>query len=183
MAELIVLSKMTLTMEEGFIGEWHVREGDAIRLDDPLCSVENEKETDVLLSIYEGTILKIIAKEGDRYPVNSPIAVVGEPGEDFSALLAAPPAVGASSVRQTGKAASPITQTGPAFDSRPQTAPEADLLPQVEPERIMPKIRLLIREKGIDKDALLAFCNGRKVTEAEVEAFERRSEKNGFHTA
>ncbi|MCL1895215.1 MAG: L-ribulose-5-phosphate 3-epimerase [Clostridiales bacterium] len=177
MAELIVLSKMTLTMEEGFIGEWHVREGDAIKLDDPLCSVENEKETDVLLSIYEGTILKIIAKEGDRYPVNSPIAVVGEPGEDFSALLAgapvAAPAAGASSLPQAGQAAGPLTQTGQADGPGPETVQAAGPLTQTEPERIMPKIRLLIREKGIDKDALLAFCNGRKVTEAEVEAFEK----------
>ena len=87
MAEFIVLSKMTLTMEEGTVAKWLVKEGDSVKLDDPLCSVENEKETEDILSIYEGTILKLLAEEGEVYPVNTPIAVIGEAGEDITALM------------------------------------------------------------------------------------------------
>jgi len=149
---------MTLSMEEGFISEWLVKEGDRINIDDPLCNVENEKEVDVLLSIYEGTILKIIAESGDTYPVNSAIAVVGEPGEDFSSLIA--------EIKHV--------ETKTEY-SQPQTvrSVEPTQIIQGDQYRIMPKVRKLIQEKGIDIDALVTFCNGRRITEAEVAAYEQ----------
>jgi len=147
---------MTLTMEEGFIGEWYVKEGDFIKLDDQLCSVENEKETEDMMSMYEGTILKILAPEGAAYPVKTPIAVVGEPGEDYSALL--------------------ITKTK-AVDEEPQprfVRPDPTPFVMGDQYRIMPKIRKIIQEKGIDIEELVAFCDGRRITEAEIAAFEKR---------
>jgi len=149
---------MTLTMEEGFIGEWYVKEGDVIKIDDQLCSVENEKETEVMVSMYEGTILKIIAPEGVSYPVRTPIAVVGQPGEDFSALLAA--------------AVKKEEEEEPQPQIQRTVAPVQNVLG--DQYRIMPKVRKLIQEKGIDIEELVAFCDGRRITEAEVEAFEKK---------
>jgi pyruvate dehydrogenase E2 component (dihydrolipoamide acetyltransferase) len=149
---------MTLSMEEGYIGEWYVKEGDEVKADDPLCSVENEKETEDLTSVQEGTILKLIAEEGGTYPVNSPIAIIGSPGEDISALLA--------------KAAEPAAE--PAAEEKAESILPAPVVANREPQvSMMPKVRMLIRQKGIDLDELISFCDGRKITEAEVEAFEQ----------
>lgn len=152
MAEFIVLSKMTLTMEEGTVAKWLVSEGDAVKLDDPLCSVENEKETEDMLSIYEGTILKLIAEEGELYPVNTPIAVVGQPGEDISSLMA--------TLEQGAKEEEAAV--------RQVAAPAKNVQ-----GKMMPKIRKLIQQKGIDADELIRFCADRKITEEEIAAFEQ----------
>ncbi len=152
MAEFIVLSKMTLTMEEGTVAKWLVSEGDAVKLDDPLCSVENEKETEDMLCIYEGTILKLIAEEGELYPVNTPIAVVGQPGEDISSLM--------STLEQGAQ--------------EEETAVRQVAAPAKNVQgKMMPKIRKLIQQKGIDADELIRFCGERKVTEEEIAAFEQ----------
>ena len=160
MAEFIVLPKMTLTMEEGLLGEWYVKEGDVIKEDDPLCSVENEKETADVLSVYEGTILKLIGIEGEVYPANAPIAVVGEPDEDYSALLAA---------AEAKKAAK---ESGSTQVQMPVTRLQSDVINDSK-VAMMPKVRKLVQQKGIDLDELAAFCGGRRITEAEVEAFEQ----------
>ena len=169
MAEFIVLPKMTLTMEEGLLGKWYVREGDVIKYDDLLCSVENEKEVADVLSVYEGTILKLIGEEGEAYPANAPIAVIGEPGEDFSALMAAMEA-------KAGQKEDSVPQAQAAAKTKEDTKDDAGS--QVR-GGMMPKVRKLVQEKGIDIGALIAFCDGRKITEAEVEAFEQsRNEPN-----
>ena len=152
MAEFIVLSKMTLTMEEGTLARWFIKEGDTIKADDPLCSIENEKETEDLLSIYEGTILKIIAEEGEVYQVSSPLAIVGQPDEDYAALLAGLPSAEA--------------------EQTPSIAPINITRSENAAGKMMPKVRKLIRQKGLDMDALVAFCGNRKITEEEVLAFE-----------
>ena len=166
MAELIVLPKMTLSMEEGLIGQWYIKEGDVIKIDDPLCSVENEKETDDLMSAYEGTILKLIAEEGGTYPANAPIAVVGEPGEDFSALLAGTEDRAAASATKATEEESALSEL---YVSAPR--PQSSLQGEARVS-MMPKVRKLVLEKGIDIDELARFCEGRKITEEEVEAFE-----------
>lgn len=155
MAEFIVLSKMTLTMEEGTLAKWLVKEGDTVKADDPLCSVENEKETEDMLSIYEGVILKLIAEEGEAYPVNTPIAVVGQAGEDITGLLAE---LG-SKEKEEAEATAAVRQVA---------APAKSVQ-----GKMMPKIRKLIQQKGIDADELARFCGGRKITEEEIEAFEQ----------
>ncbi len=155
MAEFIVLSKMTLTMEEGTVAKWLVKEGDAVKIDDPLCSVENEKETEDMLSIYEGMILKLLAEEGEPYPVNTPIAVVGQEGEDISGLL--------SELENKEK-----VEAEAAAVIRQVAAPAKNVQ-----GKMMPKIRKLIQQKGIDADELARFCEGRKITEEDIVAFEQ----------
>lgn len=164
MAEFIVLSKMTLTMEEGTVAKWMVREGDTVKLDDPLCSVENEKETEDMLSIYDGVILKLIAEEGELYPVNTPIAVIGQAGEDYSGLMAQLE----NKEKEEAAAAAVVRQV-------------AVPVKNVQ-GKMMPKIRKLIAQKGIDADELARFCGDRKITEDEIDAFEQ-SKKGGTQAA
>ena len=87
MAEAIRMPKMSDTMEEGVIAEWHKKVGDEIKSGDILAEVETDKATMDLESYYDGTILYIGVQKGDAVPINGIMAIVGEKGEDYQSLL------------------------------------------------------------------------------------------------
>ncbi len=110
MAEQVLMLALSPTMEEGTIVKWHKREGDTISQSEIICEVETDKATMEYESVNEGTLLKILVPDGGRAKVGKPIAVVGEPGEDISALAAqkgpaeeAASEVAASAGRGTGE--------------------------------------------------------------------------------
>ncbi|MBY5957881.1 pyruvate dehydrogenase complex dihydrolipoamide acetyltransferase [Membranicola marinus] len=86
MAEVIRMPRLSDTMEEGVIVGWLKKEGDAIEPGDLLAEVETDKATMELESYQEGTLLHIAVKEGP-VPVDSVIAVLGDEGEDYQAVL------------------------------------------------------------------------------------------------
>jgi pyruvate dehydrogenase E2 component (dihydrolipoamide acetyltransferase) len=87
MAEVIRMPKMSDTMEEGVIAAWLVKEGDTVKSGDILAEVETDKATMELESYEDGVLLHIGAKEQEAVPVDGVIAVIGEKGEDYQALL------------------------------------------------------------------------------------------------
>jgi pyruvate/2-oxoglutarate dehydrogenase complex dihydrolipoamide acyltransferase (E2) component len=80
------LKKMTWTMEEGLITKWLKHEGDEVSEGEGLCEVETEKTTDEIQAPANGTLLKILHREGTALPVNAVIAVIGSAGEDISSV-------------------------------------------------------------------------------------------------
>lgn len=125
-------------MEEGLIGKWHKREGDAVKENDVLCEVETEKAVDELTAPAAGTLLKIIHAEGETVPVNSVIAVIGSPAEDISSFIQP----GVSAVVAPPPRPS-VEMAKPTLVSEPQK-PNAEMAP------ISPSARRLAREKGVD---------------------------------
>ncbi len=87
MAIKIEMPKLSDTMEEGVIAKWNVKEGDKIEAGDIIAEVETDKATMDVEAFDSGTLLKIIPGEGDAVPLGGLIAVIGEEGEDISALL------------------------------------------------------------------------------------------------
>jgi pyruvate dehydrogenase E2 component (dihydrolipoamide acetyltransferase) len=87
MAEVVRMPKMSDTMTEGVIAKWHKKVGDKISSGDLVAEIETDKATMDFESFQEGTLLYIGAKEGEAAPVDSVIAILGEAGEDFQALL------------------------------------------------------------------------------------------------
>lgn len=92
MAEVVKMPKMSDTMTEGVIAKWHKKVGDKVGSGDLVAEIETDKATMDFESFQEGTLLYIGAKEGEAAPVDSVIAILGEPGEDFQALLSGTPA-------------------------------------------------------------------------------------------
>lgn len=88
MAEVIKMPKMSDTMTEGVIAKWHKQVGDKVNAGDLVAEVETDKATMDFESYQEGTLLYIGPKEGEAVPVDAVIAVLGEPGEDYKAILA-----------------------------------------------------------------------------------------------
>ena len=96
MAEVVKMPKMSDTMTEGVIAKWHKKVGDKVGSGDLVAEIETDKATMDFESFQEGTLLYIGAKEGEAAPVDSVIAILGQPGEDFQALLSAAPAQNSS---------------------------------------------------------------------------------------
>lgn len=93
MAEVIRMPKMSDTMEEGVIASWLKKVGDQVSSGDILAEVETDKATMELESYEDGTLLYIGIKEKESVRVDGIIAIIGEKGEDYTALLEESPVV------------------------------------------------------------------------------------------
>ncbi len=87
MAQIINMPRLSDTMEEGTVAKWLKKVGDKIEEGDILAEIETDKATMEFESFHEGTLLHIGIEEGDGAPVDSLLAIIGEEGEDISALL------------------------------------------------------------------------------------------------
>lgn len=87
MANTILMPKLSPTMEEGQISRWLKAEGDAVEANEPIAEVDTDKATMEVTSLDAGTLLKIIIGDGENAKLGEPIGIIGEKGEDFSALL------------------------------------------------------------------------------------------------
>lgn len=87
MAEVINMPRLSDTMEEGTVAKWLKKVGDKVEEGDILAEIETDKATMEFESFHEGTLLHIGIAEGDGAPVDTLLAIIGEEGEDISALL------------------------------------------------------------------------------------------------
>ncbi|UJH66507.1 pyruvate dehydrogenase complex dihydrolipoamide acetyltransferase [Allomuricauda sp. SCSIO 65647] len=93
MAEVINMPRLSDTMEEGTVAKWLKSVGDKVEEGDILAEIETDKATMEFESFHEGTLLHIGIKEGEGAPVDSLLAIIGEEGEDISALLNGGPSI------------------------------------------------------------------------------------------
>ena len=87
MAQKIIMPKQGLQMTEGVITQWLVQEGETIKEGQPFFEMETDKLSITIDASASGTVLKLLYEEGDMVPVTETIAIIGNPGEDYSALL------------------------------------------------------------------------------------------------
>ncbi|GAA4143258.1 pyruvate dehydrogenase complex dihydrolipoamide acetyltransferase [Sphingobacterium kyonggiense] len=87
MAEVVRMPKMSDTMTEGVIAKWHKKVGDKVNSGDLVAEIETDKATMDFESYQEGTLLYVGPKEGEAVPIDAVIAVLGDEGEDYEALL------------------------------------------------------------------------------------------------
>ncbi|WP_338791880.1 pyruvate dehydrogenase complex dihydrolipoamide acetyltransferase [Bernardetia sp. MNP-M8] len=88
MAEILIMPRLTDTMEEGVVASILVKEGDTIKSGDLLAEIETDKATMEWESFVDGEVLYIGVNEGDGVPVNAPVLILGKKGEDISDLKA-----------------------------------------------------------------------------------------------
>ncbi len=87
MANKILMPKLSPTMEEGQIATWVKSEGDEIEANETIAEVDTDKATMEMTSLEAGTLLKILVPAGENAKLGQTIGIIGEAGEDFSALL------------------------------------------------------------------------------------------------
>lgn len=81
------MPKLSPTMEDGQISRWLKKEGDAIEANEPIAEVDTDKATMEVTSLDAGTLLKIVVGDGANAKLGETIGIIGEKGEDFSALI------------------------------------------------------------------------------------------------
>lgn len=87
MAEVILMPKLSDTMTEGVVAEWHKQVGDEVSSGELLAEIETDKATMEFESFYDGVLLHIGIEKGATAPVNDVLAIIGEKGEDVDAIL------------------------------------------------------------------------------------------------
>lgn len=75
MSEIIV-PKWGLTTDEMTLLEWYKEVGDTVDVDEPVAEVETDKATQEIVSQAAGTIVQLLADEGDDLEVGQPIAKI-----------------------------------------------------------------------------------------------------------
>src|SRR6056300_855661 len=105
MAEVILMPKLSDTMTEGVVAEWHKKVGDSVESGELLAEIETDKATMEFESFQEGVLLHIGVEKGAAAPVDGILAILGEKGEDVSKILAeeaaAPSAEAPSAIVET----------------------------------------------------------------------------------
>ncbi|TRX20678.1 pyruvate dehydrogenase [Flavobacterium franklandianum] len=101
MATIITMPRLSDTMTEGTVATWLKKVGDKISEGDMLAEIETDKATMEFESFNEGTLLYIGIQAGESAPIDSLLAIIGNEGEDITALIAG------------GAVAVPTTETAP----------------------------------------------------------------------
>ncbi|HWU39748.1 MAG TPA: dihydrolipoamide acetyltransferase family protein [Candidatus Acidoferrum sp.] len=164
MATRIDMPQLGLTMEKGTILQWLKTEGEKLEKGQPVVLIQTEKVEYEVEAPTAGTLLKVLAKEGEELPVGGAMAILGQPGEDVSALiggaLSREPRAGypqGGPEPRTVEAAPPVA-AGPA----PVRAPG-------ERVKISPVAKKLAQEQGIDITTLTGTGPEGRIVREDVE--------------
>lgn len=89
MAKVIIMPKLGFTQDEGSLVAWHKQIGESVKKGEPFFDVHTDKSVVTIDAAENGTLLKIVVEPETTVPVFTPIAVIGDPGEDADAALKA----------------------------------------------------------------------------------------------
>lgn len=138
----IVMPKAGMAMEEGTLIRWLKKEGDEVKKGEAIAEIETDKVTIEEEAPGDGVMLKTLVEEGAVVPVVTPIAYIGQPGEEIPETTVSAPAE-APEEKKTPEV--PVK-------AAPETQPVKQVLvaaPSGE-VRATPLARRLAREAGID---------------------------------
>ncbi len=149
MATAVIMPQVGQDIETAIIVEWIKKENDPIQKGDIIATVESDKATFDVEAYESGVLLKILYKEGDEVRVLTPIAYIGQPGEEI------------------------VTEASSANTTR---ASVADTIPALTAEHkgehkspvASPSARRLAREKGIDLQIVTGTGPGGRITKEDV---------------
>ncbi|TAH08069.1 MAG: pyruvate dehydrogenase complex dihydrolipoamide acetyltransferase [Sphingobacteriia bacterium] len=146
MAEVILMPRLSDTMTEGVIAAWHKRVGDTVKKGDLLAEIETDKATMELESYQDGVLLHIGTPDGGKLQVNDLLAILGNPNENISELLAI----------HAGGAAAPATEEPPMAASIPDIAPSAPINTPVLDVSAMEEVVLMPRLSDTMTEGVIA---------------------------
>jgi len=166
MAKVLDMPKLSPTMEEGVLLSWHKNEGDPVAVDDLLAEVETDKATMEFRAFDKGTLLKILVAAGTNVKLGQAVAILGDAGEDVSAMVAqagggAAPAP--AEAKAPAKAESESRDEGvvPAVETQPEGLGAEAKEPKPKPaaasvETLRPAARAAAKAKPAAKGSLLS---------------------------
>jgi pyruvate dehydrogenase E2 component (dihydrolipoamide acetyltransferase) len=192
MPEEVVMPRLSDSMEEGTVLKWLKSVGDEVAVGDELVEIETDKANMVYESDLGGTLVEILAQEGDTLPVGEAIARVGEPSEVASDGGGGAGTAAGAARSGDGSAAQPETEAEPDIEHRaapsaapapptpareaPSPAPSAPAAAPPEQAaagdgrvKASPIARRIARERGLDLQGLSGSGPGGRIVKADVE--------------
>ncbi|XWN33843.1 MAG: pyruvate dehydrogenase complex dihydrolipoamide acetyltransferase [Devosia sp.] len=170
----ILMPALSPTMEVGTLAKWLVKEGDSVSSGDVIAEIETDKATMEVEAVDEGTVGKILVTEGTAdVPVNEPIAVLLEEGEDASAIDEAAAAPKPAAKSEDAPAPEKAEAEAPANQPAASPSPSANgaAAPQSHGERIFasPLARRLAGQEGIDLSAVTGSGPHGRIIKRDIE--------------
>jgi pyruvate dehydrogenase E2 component (dihydrolipoamide acetyltransferase) len=167
MAQDVVMPRLSDSMEEGTVLHWMKQVGEEVSVGDELVEIETDKANMAYEVDAAGTLIEILAREGDTLPIGAVIARVGDPdetpaadGDDGGGHRRSPVITGPEGSRV--HAATTITTTL-ATPSRPRTERGNGRV------KASPLARRIATERGIDLSQLAGSGPGGRIIKADVE--------------
>ena len=150
----VELPELGESVVEATIGQWLVKEGDRVEVDQPLVEVTTDKADAELPSPAAGVVEQILVAEGETVAVGTVVARIGAGAGKAEAPVAKGPK---PSAKNPEPAAEPASPAAPA-----RRAPQAD-----EP-RATPVARRMAREQRVDLAAVQGSGAAGRVTKQDV---------------
>ncbi|HAC16165.1 MAG TPA: pyruvate dehydrogenase complex dihydrolipoamide acetyltransferase [Bacteroidetes bacterium] len=184
MAIVIDMPKLSDTMSEGVIAKWNIKEGDKVNSGDIIAEVETDKATMDVEVFDSGTVLKLMAKEGEAVPLGGKMAIIGEAGEDISDLLDgdAPKSTEKADVKAEKKSSDAGSKEKPAKDEDKKFDPlfgdiDADkTVPEQSDDdrlKVSPLARKMAQDQGIDLGQLTGSGPNGRIVKADIEGYDK----------
>jgi pyruvate dehydrogenase E2 component (dihydrolipoamide acetyltransferase) len=169
MAETLQMPKLGFDMAEGTLVSWVKQEGQEVHKGDVVAEIETDKATIEIESTLDGTLLKLLASEGDVVPVGADIAWVGEAGESVPE--------GASAEAEAPAASEPE----PAAAEEAAPAPQASAAPVAPAQPVddrlpggvkaSPLARRMAADKGIDLTQVAGTGPDGRIVKRDIEGY------------
>ena len=172
MAEIVRMPKLSDTMTEGVVAEWHKKVGDEVESGELLADIETDKATLEFESFQDGVLLHIGVEKGKSAAVDSILAILGEAGEDVSDLLAAEAAApgGKPAVAEEAPKEETPKESAPAKAATPTPAPVASSNTNGR-TKASPLAKRLAEEKGISLTSVPGSGDGGRVVKRDIENY------------
>lgn len=179
MAEVVYMPKLSDTMTEGVVATWTKNVGDAVKSGEVLAEIETDKATMEFESFYDGVLLHIGVPTGQAAPVNSVLAIIGEVGEDISAVLAnaaagaSDAATAAPVVETAAPVAEPVTAepVAPAEPAAPAPIAQAPVAGNTERVLASPLAKKLAAERGISIEAVAGTGENGRIVKRDIDHY------------
>ncbi|NOQ74314.1 MAG: pyruvate dehydrogenase complex dihydrolipoamide acetyltransferase [Crocinitomix sp.] len=176
MAEIVRMPKLSDTMTEGVVAEWHKKIGDTVEEGELIAEIETDKATMEFESFYDGVLLYIGVEKGAAAPINDILAIIGEKGDDVDAIIAADTSTNAAPAEEE-KAATPATKTESA--PTPAAAPVAASTPVAATPAANSNVRIfasplarkMADEKGINLATVHGTGENNRIVKADIENY------------
>lgn len=154
MAQLIVMPKLSDTMEEGAVANWLKKEGEVIDEGQDLVEIETDKATMAFASSAEGVVLKILLEPKKTAPLGAPLCVIGKKGESFNLdeLMAKAQGGKATKPQDTKPAVAPTKISAPVAPTQKPAQAAVTQPPHAANGRLKasPLAKKMAADRGID---------------------------------
>ena len=176
MAEIVRMPKLSDTMTEGVVAEWHKKVGDEVESGELLAEIETDKATMEFESFQDGVLLHIGVEKGQSAPVDSILCVLGEKGEDITDLLKNDQGAGTQEAApvETPKEVTPSPAPAATPAPAPSPAPVAAAVastPSNGRVKASPLAKKIAEDKGINLEQVSGSGDGGRVVKRDVENF------------